>query len=171
MRFAGKLSEAELGDLQKLTIPKMYWPKLLLANWYGFALIAAIIWATLSGFLGRTKPNWQAMGVIWLVIAVIILWSVFTTKREGARNLAKLNATLPDQVNFTNAGVTLDGPNGASAFLPWTHFKGWREGKRVMLVEMVEGNSIVIVPVAQYSEIDRQPIRQLLQSSIPSSSN
>jgi hypothetical protein len=84
--------------------------------------------------------------------------------------LAKLNATLPDQINFTNDGVKLNGHDGASAFLPWRHFKGWREGKRVILVEAVEGTGVVILPVAQYSEIERQPIRQFLQSSIPSSS-
>jgi hypothetical protein len=171
MQFTGKLTEAELAEMQKLTLPKMYWPKLLLANWYGFGLIAAITWATISGFLGQTKPSWRAMGVIWLVIAGIVLWSVFRTKQERARDLAKLNATLPDRVNFTNDGVKLNGPDGASAFLPWTHFKRWREGKRVMLVEMVEGNRIVILPVAQYSEVERQPIREFLQSSVPSSSH
>jgi hypothetical protein len=118
MQFTGKLTEAELGEAQKLSLPKMYWPKLLLANWYGFGLIAAITWATISGFLGQTKPNWRAMGVIWLVIAGIVLWSVFRTKQERARDLAKLNATLPDQVNFTNDGVKLVEPDGASAFLP-----------------------------------------------------
>jgi hypothetical protein len=40
-----------------------------------------------------------------------------------------------------------------------------------MLVEMVEGNRIVILPVAQYSEVERQPIREFLQSSVPSSSH
>lgn len=48
--------------------------------------------------LGQTKPNWRAMGVVWLVIAGIVTWSVFRTKRESARDLAKLNATLPDQL-------------------------------------------------------------------------
>ena len=49
----------------------------------------------------------------WLVIAGIVVWSVFRTKQERARELARLNATLPDQLDFTNDGVKLNGPDGA----------------------------------------------------------
>lgn len=89
MQFTGKLSEAELGGVQKLILPKIYWPKLLLANWYGFTLIGAITWATISGLLGHAKPNWRVVGVIWLVIAGIVLWAVLRTKRKSTRDLAK----------------------------------------------------------------------------------
>jgi hypothetical protein len=167
MQFGGKLTEADLNDVQKMTQSKMYWPKLLLANWYGTALILALIWATISGLLGQTKPNWRAMAIIWIVVAGIVLWAIYSAKRSQVREFTQLNATLPDDLNLTTDGVKMDGPNGASAFLPWRTFKGWREGRRVVLIDQSQGNNVVILPVAQLSEIERLSIRQFLQSHIP----
>jgi hypothetical protein len=167
MQFQGKITEADLKDAQKMSVSKMYWPKLLLANWYGTALILGLIWATISGLLGQTKPNWRAVAMIWVVVAGIVLWVVYRAKRSQARELTELNATLPDQVILTNAGVKCDGPNGATGFLPWRTFKGWREGRRVVLIDQSQGNSVVILPVAQLSEVERLSLRQYLQSQIP----
>jgi len=167
MQFQGKITEADLNDVRKMIVSKMYWPRLLLANWYGLALILALIWATISGLLGQTKPNWRAVAMIWVVVAGIVLWVVYRAKRSQARELTELNATLPDQVILTNDGVKCDGPNGATGFLPWRTFKGWREGRRVVLLDQCQGNRFVMLPVSQLSEIERQPIRQFLQSHIP----
>ena len=166
MQFSGKLTEADLNDVRKMNLSRMYWPKLLLANWYGTALIGFLIWATISGLLGQTKPNWRFVAVVWVVFAGIVLWVAYRTKRAQARELTQLNSMLPDQINLTAEGVKLDGPNGASAFLPWQRFRGWREGRRVVLVDQRQGNRFVMLPVPQLSEIERLSIRQFLQSHI-----
>ena len=167
MQFIGKLTEADLSDVRSLTRSKMFWLKLLLMNWYGTALTLIVVWATISGLLGYTTPNWPAVALLWAAIAGIVFWVVYRTKRAQARELTQLNATLPDQVILTNEGVKFDGPNGATSFQPWRNFKGWREGRRVVLVDQCEGNVSVVLPVAQLSEIERLPIQQFLQSHIP----
>jgi len=167
MQFTGKVTEADLNDVRKMTLSKMYWPKLLLANWYGTALILMLVWATIAGLLGQINPNWRALAVIWGVVGAIVLWAVYRTKRAQARELTQLNATLADNISLTNDGVKWDGPNGATGFLPWRNFKGWRERGRVVLVDQCEGNRFVILPIAQLSEIERLPVRQFLQSHIP----
>jgi hypothetical protein len=167
MQFSSKLAEADLNEVGKMTRSKMYWVKLVVANWYGAALLLIAVWATISGLLGQTKPNWQAVAVIWVVAAGLVLWSVYWARRGRARQLVRLNATLPDQVDFTNEGVKWNGPDGATGFLPWRNFKGWREGRRVVLVDQREGSRAVILPVAQMSDMEREPIRQFLQSHIP----
>lgn len=167
MQFKGKLTESEMDDVRKVLQTKMYWPKILLANWYGLALILALIWATISGLFGGANPNWRFVAISWAVLGGIALWMAYSTKRTMAREFTQLNATLPDHVNLTTDGVKMDGPNGASAFLPWRTFKGWREGRRVVLIDQSQGNSVVILPVAQLSEIERLSIRQFLQSHIP----
>lgn len=166
MQISGKLTEADLNDVRKTTRSKTYWLKLLLGNWYGIALLLIVVWATISGLLGQTNPNWRAVALIWALLAGIVLWAVYRTKRARAREFKQLNATLPDQVSLTNDGVKWDGPNGATGFLPWRNFKGWRQGRRVVLVDEREGNRFVILPVAQLSEVERLPIRQLLRSHI-----
>jgi hypothetical protein len=167
MQFSGKLTEADLKDLGKMTRSKMYWVRLVVANWYGTALLLIAAWATIAGILGQIHPNWRAVGVIWAIVAGLASWNIFWTKRARGRQLKKLNATLPDQVSFTNDGVKWEGPNGATGFLPWRNFKGWREGRRVVLVDKSEENRAVILPVGQLSEIERLPIRQFLQTHIP----
>jgi hypothetical protein len=171
MQFTGKVNESDLSDVVRMTRSKMYWFKLLLANWYGAGIILAITWVTVAGFLGQEKPNWRALGVVWIVIAGIIMWSVFDTKRKQVRELAKLNATLADQIVLTSDGVKLNGPDGASAFLPWRNFKSWREGKRAMLLGQAQENQFVILPIGELSEIQREPVRQFLRSHIAPPTN
>jgi hypothetical protein len=67
--------------------------------------------------------------------------------------------------------VKLSGPDGASGFLPWRNFKGWREGKLVMLLDQAQKNHFVILPIAHLSEIQREPVRQFLRSHIASPTN
>jgi hypothetical protein len=167
MQFTGKLTEDDLKGVGKMTRSKLYWVRLIVANWYGTALLLIVVWATISGMLGQIKPNWQAVGLIWAVVAGLALWTYYRTKRVWARQLRDLNATLPDQVSFTNDGVKWDGPNWATGFLPWRNFKGWREGRRVVLVDQCNGNRAVMLPVAQLSELEREPIRQFLNTHIP----
>jgi hypothetical protein len=167
MQFQGKVTEADLNDARNIGVSKMYWPKFLLANWHGAALITALSWITISGLLNKTNLHWRNIAIMWAVACAIALWVAYSTQRTAARDFAQLNATLPDHLSLTTEGLKIDGPNGASAFLPWRTFKGWREGKRVVLLDELQGKGLVILPVAHLSEIERISIRQYLQSHIP----
>jgi hypothetical protein len=82
MRFSGKLSKEDLSDVRRLVRPKSYWPKLILANLYGVLLLGAIAWATVAALMGKTRPNWTALAVIWLVIFTIFGWSFYAQKNQ-----------------------------------------------------------------------------------------
>jgi len=166
LQFIGKLTELGLRDAQKIARTKMYWLKLLLRNLYGLLLLILVAWITISGLLGYTKPNWRALGIMWAVVAAIIAWVVYNSRKAQTKRLSKLNAALPDHINLANDGVKMDGPNGATGFLPWGNFKGWREGNRVILLHKSEGKNSVLLPVAQLSEMEREQLRQLLRSQI-----
>ena len=165
MQLSGKLAEADLDDLQVRS--KMYWPKFILMNWYGIGLICVALAATITGFLGYTKPNWQALGVIWLIITLIIGWAVSSTKRQTAREFTTLNTNLPEWLSLADDGVKCDGPNGAMGFHPWRNFSCWREGKRVVMIDQSTGGGFVILPVADLSEIERESIRGILKAHLP----
>jgi YcxB-like protein len=169
MQFNGRINEMDLKEVQKLTRRKSVWlrPLIGLRTLYGVGLLVAIGWATVEGLLGRTKPNWQAVSIIWLVIAALFVWSVYSAKQGRAKMLTQLNSVLADQVILANDGVKMDGPNGATRFLPWTNFKGWREGSRTILLDQTQANQFVILPVARLSELECQRLRGLLQSQIP----
>ena len=168
MQFPGKLTEQDLKDVQRIVRSKSYWARLALRNWYGIALLVAVTWGTIAGLLGQTKPNWPALGIVWAVIAGIFGWSFYRAKQGQMRALAKFNAASADQISLANDGVKMNGPNGATRFLPWINFKGWREGSRTVLLDQTQENQFVILPIAQLSEIERQQLRGLLRSQIPS---
>jgi hypothetical protein len=161
MQFQGKITEADLNEVRKMTVSKMYWPRLLLTNWYGLSLVLALIWATIS-----TNSTWRFITIAWTVVTGIALWAVYSSKRTLASEFSQLNAALPDHLNLAADGVKIDDPNGASAFLPWQVFKGWREGGRVVLLDLAQGSSFVILPVAHLSDSERLWVRQLLQSHL-----
>jgi YcxB-like protein len=166
--FSGKLTEPDFKDVRRMVRSKMYWPKLLAANWYGVLLLCALAWATVAGLVGRNDPNWKALGIFWVVIAGIIGWAFYSTKKSIAKESAQLNATLPDGVTIENGGVKLELPAGATAFHPWQSFRGWREGQRVILLDKTD-QSFIMVPVAELPEIDRESLRQFLRGAISSS--
>jgi hypothetical protein len=168
-QFSGKLTQPDLNDLRRMLRPKMYWPKLLLKNLYGLLLLCAVIWATVAGLIGATHPNWGAVGCIWLVIAGIVAWAFWSSKKSMAKEAAQLNATLPDTLIFESSGVKLKLSAGATAFHPWQSFCGWREGERVILLDKHD-NTFLIVPVAAMSGIERDSFRQFLHGTIASAS-
>lgn len=170
MRVAGKLTEADLKEVRKMVRSKWYWLKFALVNWYGLALICIVLWATLAALNGGiNKPNWQAIGLMWAIIAAIVWWSMYRVRSAMSRELAKLNATLPDAITVASDGFKFEGPDGASAFQPWRSFKSMREGQRVVLVDRPGGAGFVILPVAEMPESERQSLRSMLQSSVSES--
>jgi hypothetical protein len=165
-KLKGKVTEADLRNVRKMMRSKMYWPKLLLASWYGLALICIVLSATISGLVGATKPNWQAVGVLWLVIAASLAWAAYSTKRRMAREFIQLNAALPEWITLARDGLRFEGPNGANGFQPWSNFKKWREGECALLLEQSQGG-FVILPISDLSDVERQGICNVLRSYIP----
>jgi hypothetical protein len=82
-----------------------------------------------------------------------------------AKEFSQLNNALPDWLNLVDDGVKVNGPKGATAFQPWNNFNGWREGKRVMLLDLQAGG-FMMLPVANVSESERELIRQFLHTHI-----
>ena len=165
VHFSGKLSEQDLSDVQHIIRSKWYWPKLLAANWYGLTLFGIVIWATVAGILGAIHPNWRALGIMWIIVFFLFAWVYLSTGRAMAKQFSNLNTTLPDWITVADDGVQLDGPNGAKVFNPWRAFTGWREGNRVILLDMA-GGVFLIFPVAERSDIERESLRQFLRSHL-----
>lgn len=166
MEFSGKLTAEDWKDAGAMTRSKLYWPRVVLANWYGLAAIGTLVWATIAGLLGQTQPVWTAMAIIWTVIIAIIGWSAFRVTAERAREIVRINDMRPDTIRFTSAGIAFDGPDGAVSFRPWWHFNGWREGRRVVILDRPHVQSAAIVSIASLSEMQRERVRDFLGANI-----
>ena len=165
MQFICKLTKADMREVRKMTRARTYWLTLLL---WGAAMISATVkgWTVTLSVLSRTPSEWRTAAALWRAAAALILWAVYNQSRIRSRQLVQMNATRPDQMNLTSDGIKCDGPNGATALVPWRTFKGWKEGRRVILVHRGEGIGFVILPIEQLFETERQTIRQFLQSHI-----
>jgi hypothetical protein len=166
MQIPGKITEADLKDVRKMARSKMYWLKFVLANWYGLAILCILIWATFGALIGDIKPNWRALGTIWLVIAAFFAFLYYRTKTAMKREFNDLNERLPDRISLATDGIHLDGPHGATGFQPWRNFKGWREGQRIFLIDQSQGG-FFILPVAAFPPVQRETLRQMLDGQIP----
>jgi hypothetical protein len=163
MQFTSKLTEADLDEVRKIARPSAYW-----MIWFRIGTLPLFAWILTTKYSRRAPDGSQAVLIIWVATAAIILLTLYTMKRTRTSQLAKVNAARPDQISLSDEGVKYDGPNGATSLVPWVYFKGWREGRRVVLIDRSDGSRHVVLPVAQLSDAERQPIRQFLQSHIAS---
>jgi hypothetical protein len=166
VQFVGKLSEADLKEVQRLRRTKMYWAWLIMANKYLIVFGVIAVAATISGFVGWSQADWPLTAIFWLVVIAYSAWVAKRKSKNEAKALTYLNTKLPDRILLAADGVKLEGPNGVRV-LPWQNFRGWREGQRVVLVAQRERRKFVTLPVAQLSDAEREQMRQLLQSHIP----
>ena len=166
MRIKGQITEQDLREAGKLTRSEWYWPKFLLKNWYGIALLSLVLWATVAGLVGSAKPNWKGLSVAWAVIFAIVVWTLIRTRSANADNLAKLNANFADSITITSDGLRFEGPNGATGFQPWKNFSRWREGQTVMILYRPAGEGFFILPLEGLSDVERRSLLGMLASNL-----
>jgi hypothetical protein len=168
MRLTGKLSQEDLNDVRRIVRSKWYWPRLIMANWYGAGIVCILLWVTVDGLIHGTKVNWKGIGIVWAILAAIVGWAYYTTRRSTATEFNALSTSLPDWITPANDGLRFDGPNGANAFQPWSGYTRWREGKRVIVLYRTQGNGFTMLPIADLSDADLHGLRTMLQTSLPS---
>ena len=137
------------------------------ANWYGIAVLGVVAWATIEVLFGRVRPNWRGIGLMWLVSLFIFAMAFYRSRQARAKELAQLQATLPEWISLSDGGVKVIGLDGASSSIPWVNVKALREGQRVMLLEMQAGGCVML-PVARLPEQQRESIRQFFRSHVAS---
>jgi hypothetical protein len=168
LQLKGKVSEEELDDVRRVARSKWYWPKLVMANWYGLAVLCIALWGSIAGLLGLIHPNWSAIALLWLIVFLFFGFALYSVKRRRVKEFQQLNSTLPDWISIAENGVNLNGPNGATGSWPWNNFKGWREGSRVVLLDLQSG-AFVILPVTDLSDVERQSLSRIMQLHIAES--
>jgi hypothetical protein len=152
-----------LKDVQRLLRRKMYWPKLLIKNFYGALHVGALLWSTTVGILGKARPNWYGITVAWIVFVCVLAWAIRSTKKSVVKGFSAFNASLPDWVCLDERGIKFDGPNGATSFQPWQNFRGWHDGGRVVLIDKT-GGGFVILSIGELPMGQRDSVRQFIRS-------
>jgi hypothetical protein len=167
MRLRGKLTAEEIRDAGNLLRPKTYWPKLLLKNWYGLALLGVLAWATIAPLLDPGPRGYlRPLGIIWLVVGAIFVWAYTSTMRTRKRNYAAINLRSPDWVTLEGHGVRFDHLSGETSFYPWDLYKGWREGEKVVLLDMRAERGSQILPIGDLPVSEKSRLVDISQTSV-----
>jgi hypothetical protein len=169
LKYSGKLSAEDIEDVGRLVRSRWYWPRLLLANWYGVLLLLVLIGVTVLGLITGARLNWRGIGIVWAIVALILLYSHLRIKRQRAKEVAQLDASLPDWITLRPDGLHFDGPRGARSFQPWSSFNGWREGERTVVIDYTAHKGFAMLAVYRLSEGERQVLRGALSSHLISS--
>jgi hypothetical protein len=164
MELGGKLTAREMKDVAKLLRSRWYWPRWLLSNLYGLMLIGALLWGTIASAVSGHSAHWRALGVIWLVIAAIFVWAVVSTIRSQKRGFARSNPNLPDRIRLTDVSVETQSAGGRTCTAPWNAFRGWRANGSVILLDLENSDSFIILPTTNLSATDRDLLLGLLNS-------
>lgn len=166
IRISGALSKEDLRDSGGLIGGRWDWLGELAESWRGVIMLLLLIWWTVSGLLGYTRPNWWGVGGVWAVIGSIGGWQIWKAKRDASIGLARFNANRPDVIILDGEGVRTQGPDGAATFRPWRHFSRWRERGRVVVLDLRSSDSAFLFSVASLSDEERQRLRDYLRSQI-----
>ena len=166
MHLSGKVTAKEVKDIGTLVRSKWYWPHLLIKNLHGLLFLAVLLWATIAGAIAGEREHWRARVAIVLVVAAVFGWALFSARRSRKRQLTALNAGLPDHIDVDVKGIETHNANGATSFRPWSAMRGWRSRETVILLDLVETKSFLILPLTELTSSDAAVLRGMLTSQL-----
>ena len=167
MDFSGKLNEVEVKEATRFIRPKGYSTRMALM-YARIVIYAGVVAYVLFESFARHERIPESVNVTRIVMLVVLLAFFYFRYRKGSRQaVANLDASLPDTLSLSTEGVRLNGPNGAQGFQPWMSYKGYREGKHVVILDRKEAGLYNVLPVSSLQENDRQHLRGLLQNYVP----
>jgi hypothetical protein len=167
MQFAGKLNEQDVAEAQALVRTTGDRAGILSLVIRGVAVVGLMALVTFKFLTAPTRPNLAALGVLWLFVLGLGGMLVYVFKGRKARVFAQLR--LPDWIDVSDDGVKMSKADGASSFCPWVEVKGWREGRRVIVLMQSKARVLTILPVNDLSDAARQPLRDLLKAHVVAS--
>src|SRR6185369_4627756 len=131
MRISGKVDHADVKDARRLLLGKFYWTRFLLHP-------SALGYAGALGFVARRSclhRNWVEEEIAAVVVMAFLVFHFFTAHRFRDERLKRLNAALPDSIIILPNGVQFEFTDGETAFIPWTRYRAYREGERVIWLQ------------------------------------
>ena len=147
------------------------WPLLLLGNLQGVALVAALL---IGGcvifvkgvFTARPDLSRAALGIVMVVVPVVgFRWSLRHERRKADEELAAIN---PQKLTFDADGLHTLEKTGASSFVPWSSFTGFREGKAVILLrDAGSAKNYRMIPKKTVPESGVEQMRSSIREHLP----
>lgn len=140
------------------------WTRLLARQVYALFAAGVIIWELARIYASGNPVNWHNVGLLLVFLAIILafIW-VRTMRILGSTSTAK-NQSFPDTLSLETSGIHAQSSNGTSTTIPWTAFKGWRIGSKIILLNYAEGKRHLVLPMASLPMTQQETLRGTVQS-------
>jgi hypothetical protein len=162
MRISGKAEQADVDDARQLILGRLYWARFLL-NPFVYGVLGGVTLVMLWSWWHR----YLMIGAVASVVPVIVLLGLHfhDAHRFRDKHLRQMNATLPDWIIVLPNGVQLEAQDGTILFTPWVRYRTYREGKRVIWLKPIGGQTDVMLPISSLSTTDKQALRDRLEAA------
>ncbi len=157
-----EITADELSQAIGLNRTPTYWLKVLQANGYAVVLLVAILWVDIKNQIaGKHVPP-----VSWalLLIPVLLICFYWYRKHSAVRRAVSKPSNTPGSASVDANGITTTTSTGATSFVPWGEYRGWKEGKDVFT--LTKGKSFHVLTKRGLNEAEVEQLRSLFRSQI-----
>ena len=162
MQLRTELTPAEIAEAMRLNRTRMYWPKVFLANWYATLLLIAILWAEIARLIDGKPIQPGSLGL--LLIPVFLLWLYWYRSQRAVRETASRLSDAQGAASIDGKGISANSSTGATSFVPWSEYSGWKEGEDVFT--LTTGKSFRVLTKRGLSEPELEQLRSIFRTQI-----
>lgn len=101
------------------------------------------------------------------MMAVPMLGFYWLRRRDRRKATEMLAAINPLKLTFTADGIHTQEKSGATNFVPWSNFDGFREGQTVILLRETGKSQYRVIPKDTVSMMTVERIRSAVRSHLP----
>jgi hypothetical protein len=153
-----------MGEAMRLNRTRMYWFIASTNSWYVITPLIIILWVDIAALTNGGPILPASLGLILLL--GFFLWFDWYWSREAVRRAASSQpGHRKGSASFDEKGISASYVTGATAFVPWREFSGWKEGEGVFTITLPSG-TFRVFSKRGLSEPELEQLRSLLRSQI-----
>jgi hypothetical protein len=162
MQIRTELTPDELSQAMRLNRTKMYWPRVFLANWYATLLLIVVIWAAIARIIAGKPIQLSSLGL--LLIPIFFLGFYWYRTQQNVRTAASQLSDTQGNASVDGKGISATASTGATSFVPWSEYSGWKEGADVFT--LTTGKSFRVLTKRGLGEADLEQLRSVFRAQI-----
>ncbi len=162
MQIRTEITPDELSQAIRLNRSKMYWPRVFLANWYASLLLIVIVWAEIARYVSGKPVQASAAGLV--LIPVFFLWLYWFRTQGAVRKAASELSDTQGTASIDGKGISAYSSTGATSFVPWSQYSGWKEGQDVFT--LTTGKTFRVLAKRGLSEGEIEQLRSTFHAQI-----
>jgi hypothetical protein len=162
MQVRTEITPDELTQAMRLNRGKMYWPKVFLANWYATLLLIVIVWADIARLIDGKPIQVASLGL--LLIPAFLLWFYWFRTQGAVRKAASQLSDSNGSASIDGKGISANSSKGATSFVPWSEYSGWKEGTDVFT--LTQEKSFRVFTKRGLNEAELEQLRSIFRTQI-----